>query len=265
VLLLLACGGSDDSNDNSQPVSRNWIFTINGQSAHPGDTIHITHEGVNINIEWQDPDNPIKSNEPTYTSLEVVSGNVYYTREEWNWWSFASGPGLVKFILHDYGTQPHKEYVVYVDIKPMDLKERIDIRGTIPGHYELDNTNKYITGPFLELYIDEGLRRAFMTTEEIGISKNGMPLIHDVTKPFLKIKSFGSNKETCYPSNEDYGWYTEFKWAGNYQTSDGESFYGKVTYDNVDYWFFQFDYGDYSYEVRKYKGADNCLWNGEWE
>ena len=87
--------------------------------------------------------------------------------------------------------------------------------------------------------------------------------MRDVAINYFKIKAFGSNRETCYPSDEDWGWFIEF----NYETniSDGESFYGKVNYSNVDYWFLQFDYGDYSYEVRKYKGSDSCLWNGEWE
>ncbi len=249
--MIFACGGSDDSDDNSQsvkPVSRNWVFTINGQSAHPGDTIQIPHTGSDITIKWQDPDNPIKFGEPTNTSLEVASGNVFYTDEHWNWWWFASGPGIVKFVLHDYGTQSPQRYAVYVDITPMNLKGRMDIKSGLGLYYH----------PFLQLWLDNELSKIFIT--EKTVIKDGRAW--SVARPYFKITAFGSDRETYSPNN-DSGWIKLYNQDLSYI---GTFFEGKVTsYNSVDYWFFQFDYGDYSYEIRKYKGSNNCLWNGEWE
>ena len=263
LLMLFACSGSDE---NSQPQNRKWLFTLDGQSAHAGDTIHLLHRGSVETIKWQDendPINPESSSSNQYkTNMEIYSGSVIYYKDTWNSFSFGSVPGFNKLVLHDYSSEPIKDYDIYVDIAPIELKGKIDFRGTLAGYYDnVYYNDKYIEGPFLMIYIDEELRKLFITREQ-RIDKDGMPFTQDVADRYFTIKAFGSNRETCYPSLEDRGWSTVWNKKNE---SDGECYYGKVNYSSVNYWFLKFDYGDYSYEVRKYKGSNSCLWNGEWE
>ena len=197
--------------------------------------------------------------------MEIVSCGAIYDQVTLalNGFCFFSYPCLNKFILHDYSSEPSRDYDIYVDVQPIDLVGKIDIKGTILGYYDSENGKDI--APFLIFYIDEELRKNFIGRERIGTSQDGLPLMHDVAASYFKIIAFGSNRETCYPSSNDWGWFTEYKKVSNYSTSNGECFYGKITTSDVNYYFFKFDYGNYSYEVRKYMNSDTCLWNGEWE
>jgi hypothetical protein len=268
LLIFLACGGSDNGDDNRQPVERKWVFTLEGQTARPGDTIHIEHSSYRSTITWEDENASNNSNQSQYNTSMYDLGRVEYDRSTSDSYTFISCPSFNQFILSDRSFEPIKEYVVYVDITPKELKGKFDFTGITSGYYDnIYYNNKYIEGPFLQIYINEELRPLFITKKEVGISKDGTTVTQDAARDFFKIKAFGSDRETCYPSSKDWGWYTEYKPIenSNAQKPDGATFYGKVNYSNVDYWFLQFEYGDYSYEVRKYKGSDNCLWNGEWE
>ncbi|WP_028911112.1 hypothetical protein [Prevotella sp. MA2016] len=267
ALVFSSCSKSDD---DRQPKNRKWVFTLDGKSAHAGDTIHVLHTDFAKTIKWQDENDPINPDNPDSnqydTYMEIYSGGATYIQDSWFLLSFFSYPSLSRFILHDYSSEPSRDYDIYVDVQPIDLVGKIDIKGTIPGYYDnVYHNNKYIEGPFLIFYIDEELRKIFITNEPAGTSISGTSMVHDVAKSFFRIKAFGSNRETCYPSYSDWGWFTEMKTVGNHGESNGECFYGKITTSNVNYWFVKFDYGDYSYEVRKYKNSNTCLWNGEWD
>lgn len=266
LILLFACSGSDGSDENGKPNNRKWLFTLDGQSVHAGDTIHIVHTGFSKTISWQDENDPINDEGPITshydTYMEIYSGSATLDKSSWCTLSFFSSPTLIKFVLHDYTTEPSKDYEIYVDVQPIDLIGKIDIRGVNRGFYDSEK-GKEVEGTFLLLYINEELRKTFITQEKLV--QNGTALMHNVARSFFEIKAFGSNKETCYPSYKDMGWFEETKRVGNNGEPNGACFYGKITTNDVKYWFLKFDYGDYSYEVRKYKDSDNCLWNGEWD
>jgi len=261
LVVLSACNKSDDNDNNSTKKSK-WVFNFAGQSVQPGDTIRVIHQSSNYSITWND-ENGITIPDGHNTFIQICSGAVTYQRYTNNSLIFNAGPSLCKFVFEDYGNLQNRFDTIYIQIEPIDLIGKIDITGTTDGYYE---NNKYIQGPFLEFYLNEDLRRMFMTEKEIGInSVSGVPIMADVPKDYFKITSFGNERETCYPSSKDWGWFTEFKWVNNTsQTSNGETFYGKINSAYADYWFFKFNYGDYSHEIRKYKDSKECLWDGEW-
>ena len=146
ALVFSSCSKSDD---DRQPKNRKWVFTLDGKSAHAGDTIHVLHTDFAKTIKWQDENDPINPDNPDSnqydTYMEIYSGGATYIQDSWFLLSFFSYPSLSRFILHDYSSEPSRDYDIYVDVQPIDLVGKIDIKGTIPGYYDnVYHNNKYI-------------------------------------------------------------------------------------------------------------------------
>lgn len=228
---FIACGSSD-----SEPTIPEYqcSFTIDGKTVYSGDTIHLTDRKASYNIKWENATNITKTEAFYFMDFEGIV-NIHSTNyNRMLFYSILPNTCKLKIGCDETG----QVFVLYVVFDPMGLDELKKVYKVYSvGGYKDINGVEY-KGPFVELHTKEF---------EFGTER-------------IKIESFGTNYEECYPSNSDHinstldGYY----YLGKLKETTGTKFY------DAEYWFFKFTYGGKTHEIRSYKGQDKCLWDGEW-
>lgn len=245
---LVSCSGSDEDS----LFETNYCLEIQLDEKTillPGETIHVKddsrHKRFSIKGENDELESTLYTRNLGMDFYGPITGELGYHYK--NGKLEFLNPGICKLVLTDYDTNETYSFNIVID--EIDVKEVLEIGGTISDILDNDG-NIQRKGPLLELITIGGGSKTFYTSER------------------FKIQSFGSNKETCYPSSADRYWANTMKLNpdGTLSSINFRSYLGKVSITKeIEYWFYKFTYGNTTHEVRKYIGSKKCLWDGEWK